>query len=151
MNGKSPFVIIREYCSKEKTSKLIERILFHKFEEELNELLESYRKDHNGQDPSQDTINGYISTLLSETNLSKNIKLAEEEIREELEDEINKIKKKIGNINFWKSVGASILGSFFFTILLIIIFFIAENQVKSLLHIDNAINTTQQQINSNKK
>ena len=143
MSGNSPYKTIKSYCEKEKKNKIIERILFHKFEEELNELIDSYREGNDGSLPSSQTKHGYISTLLSSTNLAKNIRLADEELEAIFKDKIDKYKKNISKTNFWKSVWASIVASFIFIILLIAIFSVAENQVKGLFHIEGNEKTSQ--------
>lgn len=153
MNGKSPYQQIDEFCQKEKKDKIIERILYHKFMEELTELKDSYKKDNADNEPPNETLNGYVATLLSANNLTKNIRLAEEELEDALKDKIVKIRRSIGRANFGKSVLSSVIGSFIFILLLIAIFFVAENQVKSLFGIDGVGKTKTEQIqsdNSNK-
>ena len=134
MNGKSPYIIIAEFCEREKIDKIIERILYHKYNEELTELINSYKTDNHAQDPLPDTIDGFSATLLSEINLRKNIRLAEEELEEIFKDKIKKVKRSISNTDFWKSVLASIVASFIFIIILILMYVVAENQVKSLIN-----------------
>jgi hypothetical protein len=152
MNGNSPYQQIYQYCQKEKKDKIIERILYHKYTEELTELIDSYKKDNSDKEPTKDTIEGYTATLLSKNNLSKNVRLAEEELDDVLDVKIKKIKKEIGRVNFWKSVWASVLASFIFVLLLIAFFLVAENQVKSLFHIDaNGNSKTEQLKESNSK
>lgn len=146
MNGNSPYQLIYEYCQNEKKDKIIERILYHKYTEELTELIDSYKNDNNAKEPTNDTIEGYTATLLSKNNLSKNVRLAEEELDDVLDVKIKKIKKEIGRINFWKSVWASVLASFIFILLMIAFFLVAENQVKSLFHIDTNGNTKTEQL-----
>ena len=153
MNGKSPYQQITGFCQKEKKDKIIERILYHKFMEELTELKDSFKKDNADNEPPNETLNGYVATLLSANNLTKNIRLAEEELEDALKDKIVKIRRSIGRSNFWKSVLSSVIGSFIFILLLIAIFIVAENQVKSLFGIDGAGKTKTEQIqsdNSNK-
>ena len=148
MPSKSPFCIISEFCSREKKAKTIERILFHNFNEELNELIESYRKANDNQEPSSETVDGFKVTLLSETNLKKNIRMAEEELEDVLESKIKKMKRKFINTNFWHSVFASVLASFIFVILLILVYIVAENQVRSMLESKPKTESVQQE-NSN--
>jgi hypothetical protein len=148
MNGKSPYQLISEYCQKEKKDKIIERILYHKYTEELTELIDSYKKDNDDKEPPADTTNGYTATLLSKINLSKNVRLAEEELEDVLEEKTKKIKSEIGRINFWKSVWASVIASFIFILLLIAIFKVAENQVKSLFSNDSGGQKQTEQVDS---
>lgn len=133
MSGNSPYEIVKLYCEKEKKNKIIERILYHKFEEELNELISNFKDINESTPPSSQVRNGYTTTLLSTTNLAKNTRLAEEELEDIFKGKIDAYKKKVGRVSFWKSVWAGIVASFIFTVLLIVIFAVAENQIKSLL------------------
>lgn len=136
MNVNNPFQTIKDFCRGEKLNITIERILYHKYQQEINELIQSYKDENNGNKPSDDTIQGFKQTLLSENTLSTNVRLADEEIEDILKDKITAEKRKIGRINFWKSVLSSVVGSFFFVLLLILIFIVAENQVRGLLGTD---------------
>lgn len=127
------FVAISKFCEDNKLSKLHQRILLHKYYEDYYLLIEDYCKKENSN-PSADTIKGFNSTLLNEMTLKTNISLANDEIRNYTEKEIAKVKKNQSIKSFWFSVLSSIIGSFLFTILLLIIFTLAQNQVKSWIN-----------------
>lgn len=127
------FVAISKFCEDNKLSKLHQRILLHKYYEDYYILIEDYRKKENSN-PSTDTIKGFNSTLLNEMTLKTNISLANDEIKNYTEKEIAKVKKNQFIKSFWFSVLSSIIGSFLFAILLLIIFTLAQNQVKSWIN-----------------
>lgn len=128
--NKSPFDYIKDFCKTRNLSKLHERILYHKFQEDFTQFIEDYCKKE-GMKPNQDTIKGFESILLSENTLSTNIKLAEDELNEYLNKEISTIKKGQSFKEFGFSVLASVVASFVFTILLIMIFSMGQSQIKS--------------------
>ena len=128
---------ITDFCEKVNVQKTIERILYHKYQEDMNELVQSYRDENNNEEPPQDTIVGFKQSLLSENTLSSNLRLAEEEIESILKEEIKAEKKKMGRVKFWISVGASVVGSFIFIGILIITFAVANNQIKNLLGVES--------------
>ena len=127
------FAAISKFCEDNKLSKLHQRILLHKYYEDYYILIEDYRKKENSN-PSADTIKGFNSTLLNEMTLKTNVSLANDEIRNYTEKEIAKVKKHQSIKSFWLSVLSSIIGSFLFAILLLIIFTLAQNQVKSWIN-----------------
>lgn len=124
------FVTIKKFCEGHNFSKLHERILFHKFYEDFDTITKDY-KDNETTDPSEDTIKGFISTLLSEMTLQSNVKLADDEIKSFTRKEIKKLKRVQTFKEFCSSALASIVGSIIFSIILIILFTIAQNQLKS--------------------
>ena len=130
MSTESPFEHIKKFCRDRNLVKLHERILFHKFNEDFYDLIASYETSEN-KAPSADIVKGFESTLLSDNTLSTNIRLADEEIDEHIEKEIKKVERKYSFGNFSLSVFASLLASFLFAIILVLIFTVAQSQIRS--------------------
>lgn len=130
MSNLTPFEQIKKFCKDKNLSKLQERIMFHKYTEDYNELISNHIEAE-GIEPPDDTLKGFRNTLLSESTLSTNSKLSEDEIKENLKTEIRKAEKKYSRTSFWSSVGAGILASTLFTIMLIVVISLAQSQVKS--------------------
>ena len=124
------FETIQKFCVDNKLSKLHERILLHKYYEDYYTLIEDHKKKESC-DPSVDTIKGFNATLWNEMTLKTNVTLANDEIKNYTEKEINKIKRTQSNMAFWKSTLSSIVGSIIFTFLLILLFTLAQSQIKT--------------------
>lgn len=139
------FETIKSFCKNNNYSKIQERILLHKYYEDLYILIDDY-KSKEGSNPSVEIIKGFNSTLLNDMTLKTNIKLADDEIKNYTEKEIRKFERKQTFKDFSYSTLASIIGSIIFSILLIILFTIAHSQVKSWL---NDLNSSNPKIESN--
>ncbi|MBD5347548.1 MAG: hypothetical protein HDR92_10550 [Bacteroides sp.] len=124
------FEAIFDFCDRNKLSKLHQRVLLHKYYEDYYVLIEDYRNKEKTE-PSADTIKGFNSTLLNEMTLKTNVRLADDEIRNYTQKEIDKVTKKQSRKSFWNSVLTSIIGSFIYSVILLLLFTLAHNQVKS--------------------
>ena len=129
----SPYEEIYEFCRTRNISKIIERILLHKYYENYNQTVENYRKKES-QEPSDEIKKGFDTTLLSEATLTTNVQLAEAELKDALEKEIKSSKRKITLKDFSISVGAGVVASFLFTLLLITFLTLGQSQVKSWIN-----------------
>lgn len=137
MNG---YEKIKKYCESAQLDKFYEIFLYHKFEEDYyNQILE-YKKNNNNQEPDSSTKQGYESTLLSDSTLSTNIMLANSEKERIISKEIKKVKRKTTGIAFLFNVLAGILASVIFTIMIVVLFTLGQNQIMSWLndfYVDN--------------
>lgn len=134
--SREAFTRVKEFSTARKLSKLQERILLHKYFEDYFSLVDDYKKKNQGNNPPSDTIVGFNSTLLSDMTLSTNIDLSVSELDSFSKDEIDKVKTKNGWKNFWLSTFSSIVGSFLFTLIIILLFLMGENQIKSWIKDD---------------
>lgn len=129
-NSKTPLEHIRNYCLSEKKTKIIEKIVYHKYNQDLSDLISSYLKNEN-KDASAEIIEGFKTTLISNNTLSTNIRLAEEEINDIVENKVRLLEKKYKRNDFFRAIIINILSSFIFTLLIILIAIVAENQIKT--------------------
>ena len=75
----TPYSQIMEFCKSKNVSELQSKILLHKFYKDYYEIIDNYKKKEN-KEPTEEILEGFESTLLSETTLQGNLKLSEEEI-----------------------------------------------------------------------
>lgn len=122
---------IKEFSKARNLSKLQERILLHKYYEDYFILIDDHKKKNGGNEPSPDTVIGFNSTLLSDMTLSTNINLAEAELESFTKKKLEKVKMANGWKNFGLSTLSSIIGSFLFTLIIILLFLMGESQIKS--------------------
>ena len=85
----TPYSQIMDFCKNKNVSELQSKILLHKFYKDYYEVIENYKKKEN-KEPTKEILEGFESTLLSETTLQGNLKLSEEEIEMALSKEIKK-------------------------------------------------------------
>lgn len=138
----TPYSQIMEFCQNKDVSELQSKILLHKFYKDYYEVVDNYKKKEN-KEPTDEILKGFESTLLSETTLQGNLKLSNEEIEAALSKEIKKHERVTSLKNFGLSVLSGVIASFIFTILLIVILNLAQNQVKGWI---NDMYKTQQEM-----
>lgn len=138
----TPYSQIMEFCKKKDASELQSKILLHKFYKDYYEIINNYKKRED-KEPTEETLEGFESTLLSETTLQGNLKLSEKEIEIALSKEIKKHDRVTSIKNFGLSILSGVIASFIFTILLIVILNLAQNQVKGWI---NDMYKTQQEM-----
>lgn len=138
----TPYSQITDFCKNKNASELQSKILLHKYYKDYYEVIENYKNKEN-KEPTSEILEGFESTLLSETTLQGNLKLSEGEIELALSKEIEKHDRIISLKNFSLSVLSGIIASFIFTILLIVILNLAQNQVKGWI---NDMYKTQQEM-----
>ncbi len=138
----TPYNQITEFCKNKNVPELQSKILLHKFYKDYYEVIDNYQKKES-KEPTKEILEGFESTLLSETTLQGNLKLSEEEIASALSKEIKKHDRLTSIKNFGLSILSGVIASFIFTILLLVILNLAQNQVKGWI---NDMYKTQQQI-----
>lgn len=126
----TPFKQIKKYCIDKGLSKMHERFLYHKYVEDLDDLIERYRASQ-GKEPSKDIKEGYVSTLTSHSTLSTNVILADDEIKKITKKEAEKAKMKVSIFTFSMDVVSGVVASIVFSVLLIVVFTLAQSQIKS--------------------
>lgn len=137
----TPYSQIMEFCKNKNVPELQSKILLHKFYKDYYDIINNYKAKENNE-PTEEILKGFESTLLDETTLQGNLKLSEDEIEKALSEEIKKHDKIISIKNFGLSVLSGVIASFIFTILLIVILNLAQNQVKGW--IDDMYKTQQE-------
>ena len=123
---KTPHERIKEFCSRRNISILHEGILLEKFYKHFDEIINDYKK-REGKSPSNEIISGFKNSLLSESILIGNLRLAQDEIKNELEQKMGTHRTQISVKNFFVNVAASVLGAIIFALLLLLFLIIAQN------------------------
>ena len=132
MSTKAPYTIIKEYCSKSNNNdKLVEKILLHTFYEEYDELIKGEKEKR--KELSEEEINGFRNSLLSEINLKKNEEIAKAEIKTCVNAKTRMIVAGSKIKNSLSIIGLNVISSIIFTLLLILLFFLAESQIKPMV------------------
>lgn len=129
----TPYSQIVEFCKKKNASELQCKILLHKFYKDFYEIIDDY-KNKEKREPTHEIIEGFENTLLSETTLQGNLKLSNEEIEIEFSKQIKKHDRIISIKNFGLSVISGVLASFIFSLLLVLILNLAQNEIKGWIN-----------------
>lgn len=127
---------INEYCTtKYKEGRLTSVEKDYVLRKFLNNYYDAVDKHMKSNDDSIDDEQKQliINTILTDNNMSMYIESAKrnyEEIRASIESDI---KKKLGKSNFLTSIGASLLANVIYAVLLIFIFWVAQDQIQTWL------------------
>jgi len=133
--NKSTYDKINEYCTEKYKGVLVQAerdFVLRKFLDSYYEAIEKYKELHDMEPPlnEEQTI---INSLLNENTLTSYVDSAKK-YYEEFESTIeNNIKKKQDKPMFWKSIASSVLANLIYSIILIIIFFVAKDQIATWL------------------
>ena len=136
MSECDPYSRIKKFINNSdyKDNKLVEKILLHTYYKEYNELIEQETDLESRKNLSEEVSNSYKRTLLSETNLKKNAEIALSEIDVSVDDKVKWIERKYRFKNVIGVIGINIISSAAFTLLLIILFALAENQIRPIVN-----------------
>jgi hypothetical protein len=91
-------------------------------------------------------INFIRDALLSDDTLNNSVTSAKNYFSRIENDYLDKFKKSVDRVDFWKSVWASVVASFFYSILLLFAFFVSKDQISSWVNsIENEQGAPQEQ------
>ena len=128
----TPFQIIDTHCETNHKSTVVRNIAFGVYEQQLQELVAD-KTEENGQPPTDDELRTMKETLLSRNSLTSHVRLAEDMFAEQSKLHMKPLLKKHGSKEFWKGVGASIVANIIYSILLLVLFMVAQDQISSWL------------------
>lgn len=140
---------INKFCDSEKLDYFYRYYLYHKFNSDLEEQIANHKKISKSE-PSEETISTIKSTLISNSTLSTNVKLAVEQRKRILDKEIKQYRLRQNIKVFSLNVLSGVLASILFTLLIVVVFTLGENQIKSWLNDFNS-NTEVQIDNKNQE
>lgn len=126
MNTKTPFEFISEYCNDQEKNTVVRDLAYSIYRQQF----ESLTKDANGD---QTSISAIQKTLLSRGNLVAHVRTAEDMLDRQFQSELKPIHSKAAKDSFWLSVGSGVVSNILYSLLLIIIFVIAKDQLSSWL------------------
>ena len=132
---KSTYDKINKYCTKEYERVLVQAerdYVLRKFLDSYYEVVDTYKEEHHSEptpEEEQTIINSLLNeyTLLSYADSAKNYY---EKFKNNIE---NDFKKKQAKFAFWGNVATSILANLIYSIILIIFFLVAKDQIAAWL------------------
>jgi len=124
----TPFETIADHCVRNNKSDCVRDLAFSIYQQQFESLTL-------GKTPPLDTaaVQATEQTLLAPGSLIAHTRAAEEILRKQFEGEANQLQSKMKRDAFWFSVGTGIVGNIIYSLLLIILFVVAKDQLSSWL------------------
>lgn len=128
----SPFDIISKHCIDNDIDFPIRNQAYAIYTQKLKDVIENHKLSNGGKITPKDeqTIQ---NMLISDIAITEYVTSAEQIISDIKQSAIDPYRNKFNWREFWVSVGSSVLGAFLFSVLLVSLVFIAEEQVKSVI------------------
>jgi len=126
MSGKTPFQILDDYCHENEKTQCVRDLAFSIYRQQFEDLTKDKANDQNA-------VNQVQEVLLSQGNLVAHVRSAEEQLEKQFTDELNRIKKRTAKESFWMNMLSGIVGNVIYSLLLIILFIIAKDQLSTWL------------------
>lgn len=126
MSSKNAFEVISEFCNDQDKNTCIRDLAYSIYRQQF----ESLTKD-SGDD--QTSIDAIQKTLISDGNLAAHVRTAEDILKRQFQAELKPIQSKATKDSFWLSVGSGIVSNILYSLLLIILFVIAKDQLATWL------------------
>jgi hypothetical protein len=126
MKQPSPYEIIDDYCQQQQKNACVRDLAFSIYRQQF----ESLTKDSN---TNQMIIDATEKTLLSPGSLVAHVRSAEELLRKQFEDDLKPIKSRDRRDSFWFAVVTGIVSNIIYSLLLIILFIVAKDQLATWL------------------
>lgn len=123
--SKTAFEIITEYCQTHEKNSCIRDLAFSIYQQQYESLINE-TNDKNSNDAIR-------KTLLSNGNLLAHVRTAEDMLIKQFEADLKPIQARAAKDVFWMSVVSGIVGNILYSLLLIIVFVIAKDQISSWL------------------
>lgn len=123
---KTPFEIITEYSQQQEKNSCIRDLAFSIYRQQFEALTKDPAID-------QTSIDAIQKTLLSAGNLVAHVRSAEEILRKQFEDDLKPIKAQATRDLFWFSVITGIVSNIIYSLLIIVLFIVAKDQLSSWL------------------
>lgn len=133
--NKATYDKINEYCTTKYDGVLVQPerdYVLRKFLDSYYQAVDKYKEIHHS-DPTPSEEQTIINSLLNESTLLSYVDSAKnyyEKFKINIE---NDFKKKQDKPLFWKSVATSVLANLIYSIILIIIFWVAKDQIATWL------------------
>lgn len=126
MTTKTPFEIIADYCQQQRKNTCVRDLAYSIYRQQFESLTKDSASD-------QTSIDAIQKTLLSAGNLVAHVRSAEESLRQQFEEELEPLRAKSTRDSFWFAVMSGVIGNIIYSLLLIILFVIAKDQLSSWL------------------
>ncbi len=146
----SAFEVISNYCIESNIDFPIRNQAYAIYTQKHKETIENHKKSNaNNITPKErKTIE---TALVSDSSIGEYIASAIQIISDIKQTAIAPYKNKFKWGEFWISVGASVVGAFLFLLLLIVLIYVAEEQIKSIVAplVYEETNSTNEKVNPN--
>ncbi|MEV8190547.1 MULTISPECIES: hypothetical protein [Bacteria] len=128
--SQSTFDAISKYCIDNDKDFPVRNQAFAIYAQKLKDAIQNHIDKNNGRiTPAQEST--IHSMMESEAEIRGYVLAAEQIIADLKESAIKPYKSGFSWKDFWVSVGASVLGAFLYSVLLLVLFIVAEEQIKS--------------------
>ena len=123
---------IKEYCTQhnDAISDPERDFMVRKFCDSFYRTIE-VKELEKGSSLTSAEINFIRDALLSDDTLNNSVTSAKNYFSRIENDYLDKFKKTVDRVDFWRSVWASVVASFFYSILLLFAFFVSKDQISS--------------------
>lgn len=133
---KETYEYIIDYCVKEYKEVLSpfeHNYVLRKFLESYYSAINKYKEQNNGQEPSSADEKTILSSLMNENTMNSFIDSAKSYYNEYTTSIYNEYQKKANKSSFLLSIGTSVLANFIYSIILVIVFIVAKDQIATWL------------------
>lgn len=126
MSSKTPFQTISEYCATQKKNNCVRDLAYSTYRQQFEALTD---------DPATDAATRAATekTLLAPGSLLAHVRSAEEILRRQFEDDLKPIRAQAAKDSFWFAVVTGIVGNIIYSLLLIVLFIVAKDQLSTWL------------------
>lgn len=124
----TPFEMIADHCVRNNKSDCVRDLAFSIYRQQFESLTL-------GKNPPLDAaaVQATEQTLLAPGSLIAHTRSAEEILRKQFEGEASQLQSKMKRDAFWYAVGTGIVGNIIYSLLLIVLFAVAKDQLSSWL------------------
>lgn len=126
MPDRTPFQVISEYCEEQEKNDCVRDLAYSIYRQQYESLTQ-------GQNVDAAAIAATERTLLSPGSLLAHVRSAEEVLRKQFDDELKPFKARATRESFWFAVFTGIVGNIIYSLLLIILFVVAKDQLSGWL------------------
>lgn len=133
---KATYDQIMDYCTNKYGKFLIQPekdYVLRQFMDSYFQVLDNYKKENNGTEPNENQKKTMISSLLNDATLHSYADSAQSYYQKFTANIESEYAKKIGGFSFLKNMGANILANFLYSIILILVFWVAKDQIATWL------------------
>lgn len=133
---KTTYDQIMDYCTNKYDKFLMQPekdFVFRQFMESYYQGLESQKQKNQGTEPDENQKKDMLNFLLTDATLHSYADSAQSYYKRYTETIESEYAKKVGKSSFLKSLGASILANFLYSIILILVFWVAKDQIATWL------------------
>ena len=124
----TPFEVIADHCVRNNKSDCVRDLAFSVYRQQFESLTLN-------KNPPLDVaaVQATEQTLLAPGSLIAHTRAAEEILRKQFEGEAQQIQTKMKRDSFWFAVSTGIVGNIIYSLLLIVLFIVAKDQLSSWL------------------